>query len=106
MRPVAVSVAAAALFGLLLAAYWPALHGPFVFDDHALLTINPLVAASDGLSRIWFTTEPIDYWPVTNSAFWLEWRLWGAAPTGYHMTNLALHFLSSLLLWATLRQLK
>jgi tetratricopeptide (TPR) repeat protein len=88
-----------------LVAYFPILHGGFVWDDDRLVTQNDLVQAPDGLYRIWFTSEPVDYWPLTNSVFWLEWRLWGMNPTGYHLTNLLLHFLSCLLLWAVLREL-
>jgi protein O-mannosyl-transferase len=93
------------LSAIAIAAYWPALHGSFVLDDDLLLTKNPLVQSSNGLSRIWFTTEPVDYWPVTNSLFWLEWRLWGENPTGYHLVNLALHIVNAWLLYAVLKQL-
>src|SRR5262249_47303468 len=72
-------------------AYFPALRGGFVLDDGLLLTDNRLVKAADGLYRMWFTTDAVDYWPVANSTFWLEWRLWGMHPTGYHITNLLLH---------------
>ncbi len=85
--------------------YWPALTGGFLFDDEPLLTGSALVKAGDGLYRMWFTTQPIDYWPLTNSSFWLEWRLWGLQPAGYHVTNLLLHVCSALLLWAILRRL-
>jgi protein O-mannosyl-transferase len=84
--------------------YWPALHGGFVLDDE-LLTQDKLIKAPDGLYRLWFTTEPADYWPVTSSSFWFEWRLWGDKPTGYHITNLVLHIVDSLLLWLLLRRL-
>jgi protein O-mannosyl-transferase len=84
--------------------YWPALPGGFVLDDE-LLTQNKLVKASNGLYRLWFTTEPTDYWPVTSTSFWLEWRLWGDKPTGYHITNLVLHVFDSLLIWLLLRRL-
>jgi tetratricopeptide (TPR) repeat protein len=88
-----------------LLAYWPALRGSFLFDDPSLLTDSPLVKAADGLRRMWLTTEAIDYWPVTNSTFWLEWRLWGSNPTGYHVTNVLLHIAAGLLVWAILRRL-
>jgi len=93
------------LAGLAALAYVPALRGGFVFDDDNLLTKNPLIQASDGLSRIWFTSEPVDYWPVTLTSFWAEWRLWGADPAGYHIDNLLLHIASALLLWLILRRL-
>src|ERR1700733_7810679 len=49
--------------------YRPALNGEFVLDDE-LLTQDKLIKVSDGLYRLWFTTEPTDYWPVTSSSFW------------------------------------
>ena len=76
-----------------------------MLDDDLLLTHNKLVHQPDGLSKIWFTTEPTDYWPVTNTAFWLQWRLWGNSPNGYRVTNLALHIADVLLLWAVLVRL-
>ncbi|HZZ29759.1 MAG TPA: tetratricopeptide repeat protein [Pirellulales bacterium] len=87
-------------------AYLPALHGQFILDDDLLVTENHVVQAPDGLYRIWFTSQVPDYWPITNSSFWLQWRLWGMNPTGYHVTNVVLHILNSLLLWAILRKLQ
>jgi protein O-mannosyl-transferase len=92
---------------LLLAAativvYSPALRGGFLGDDELLITNNSLVRSPDGLRQIWFTSSAVDYWPLTNTSFWLEWRVWGLNPTGYHVTNLILHLVSMLLLWAIL----
>jgi protein O-mannosyl-transferase len=86
-------------------AYLPVLRGAFILDDNKLLTENSLIKASDGLYRFWCSTEPQDYWPATNTSLWLEWRLWGTNPTGYHVTNLLLHIGAALLVWATLRKL-
>jgi protein O-mannosyl-transferase len=96
--------------GLLIGAaavyvYFPALRGGFVLDDDLLLTHNTTITASDGLYRFWFTKDAPDYWPVSNSTLWLEWRLWGMNPTGYHVTNLLLHLADSLLVWLVLRKL-
>jgi hypothetical protein len=95
----------AALILVTTIVYFPALRGEFILDDDLLLTRNTLINAPDGLFRIWCTTEPQDYWPITNSSFWLEWRLWGTSPTGYHVVNLALHLASTFLIWRILRNL-
>jgi protein O-mannosyl-transferase len=89
--------------GLLI--YWPALHAGFIWDDDMFLTLNPLIKASDGLKRFWFTNQAADYWPLTSTSLWLEWRLWGMNPMGYHTTNVLLHLIESLLLWRILYRL-
>jgi tetratricopeptide (TPR) repeat protein len=96
---------AAAIAAIVFVAYYPSINGGFVLDDDVLVTNNRLITGSNGLYRFWSTTEAIDYWPATNSTFWLGWRLWGMSPTGYHLTNLILHVLESLLIWIILRKL-
>src|SRR5581483_4472771 len=86
-------------------SYSPVLHAGFMWDDNVMLTNNPLVKAGNGLARMWLTTQDVDYWPVTGSSFWLEWRLWGLQATGYHVTNVLLHLSSAYLLWCVLRRL-
>src|SRR5262245_29572169 len=111
IRPWKGVVGAALIAALLIAAYLPSLHGDFVLDDDQLLTQNKLVRAPDGLRSIWWPfdlpswSKPLDYWPVTNTTLWMEWRLWGLDPTGYHLTNLMLHFAASLLIWTVLSRL-
>jgi protein O-mannosyl-transferase len=98
-------LAAAALAGITLLAYLPAFQAGFVWDDDSFLTMNPLIKSADGLHRFWFTTQAMDYWPVTSSTLWLEWRLWGMNAAGYHATNVALHLVEVVMLWAILRRL-
>jgi hypothetical protein len=86
----------------VLLAYWPSLHGDFILDDDFLITENPTIRSPDGLLQYWFSAQSTDYWPVSNTTWWIEWRLWGQNPTGYHVTNLILHTLDALLLWAIL----
>jgi len=87
-------------------AYLPTLRNGFVWDDDAFLTDNVLIKAADGLRRFWLTKEPVDYWPMTSSTLWVEWRLWGLHAVGYHATNLLLHLGEAGLLWAILRRLR
>ena len=97
---------AALIIALTIAAYLPALRAGFVFDDYSLITDNPLVKAGDGLYRFWFTTDAPDYYPLTWSLWWLEWRLWGDSPAGYHLVNVLLHAGNAVLVWLVLRRLR
>lgn len=91
---------------LVLVVYIPAVKGDFVWDDDWLLTDNSYIRSRGGLYRIWFTTEAPDYYPVTWTSFWFEWRLWHMNPAGYHVTNMLLHAVGSVLIWLVLKRLK
>ncbi len=96
---------AAVIVLVTLAFYLPAVDAGFVFGDDRLLTANPLIKAGDGLRRSWFTAEAEDYFPLTATSLWLEWRLWGKDPTGYHIVNILLHAAGAVLVWRALKRL-
>jgi len=100
------SVGAALIVLLTVVVYIPAMRGGFIWDDDHLITGNRMVKASDGLYRFWFTTESPDYYPLTWSLWWLEWRLWGNNAVGYHILNVLLHAINAVLVWTILRHLK
>jgi protein O-mannosyl-transferase len=93
------------IIGIIALAYIPALKAGFVWDDDSMLTGN-LVLQPNGLYRSWFTTEQLNYWPITWTSYWLEHLLWKENPTGYHATNILIHALCVLLLWRILVRLK
>ena len=98
--------------GLVLLAvvvYTPALlFGGFVWDDWIFVT-EPLVRRLDGIISIWLSPSEIarenHYWPVTYTTFWIEHKLWGFNPIGYHAVNVGLHALNSVLVWRLLLRL-
>ena len=88
-----------------LAAYYPAWHGGILWDDDKHMTREALRSAG-GLWRIWFEPGATQqYYPITHSAFWLEYRLWGGETLGYHFANIALHTTSAYLVAVILRRL-
>jgi tetratricopeptide (TPR) repeat protein len=96
-------VPGAALIVLLtFAAYWPVLlRGQFIWDDPLLVEKNPLVTQTLNLRSVWFQTD----FPLSVVAFWLQWLSWGKAAAGYHIVNVLLHALNSVLVWRVLRRL-
>ncbi|MFM7207775.1 MAG: tetratricopeptide repeat protein [Planctomycetaceae bacterium] len=101
----------ALIVAAVLLAYWPSLHGGFLWDDENWITAVPttpthrLIHDDGGLRGIWLTQQTQDYWPLSNSMFWLEWRLWGMNPRGYRVVNLLLHATGAVLVWRVLRRL-
>ena len=102
------SVRALVLGLLVVASYLPALEAGFVWDD-VIFVNEPVVHDWSGLWNIWFSPADIKkeghYWPVVYTSFWLEHKLWGLAPLGYHSVNLLLHIANVLLIWRLLRRL-
>jgi tetratricopeptide (TPR) repeat protein len=81
--------------------YQPVWHGLPIWDDwqHMATTLG-------GLVRIWSepgVTRRFD--PLVDTTFWIERKLWGTAPLGYHLINIACHAGVALLLVAVLRRL-
>ena len=93
---------------LAVVVYLPACFGGFVSDDWIFVT-EPLIRRFDGIVSIWLSPSAIGredhYWPVVYTSFWLEHKLWGFNPVGYHAVNVGLHALSSLLVWRLLCRL-
>jgi tetratricopeptide (TPR) repeat protein len=91
---------AAILAGLVLLfwAYAPAMHGPFVFDDTKQQYALP--TASDALS-LWI--GPVR--PILMFSYWANVQLSRDDTFSFHMVNLAIHFVTALLVFFVIRRL-
>jgi tetratricopeptide (TPR) repeat protein len=97
--------------GLLVAAviliYQPAWHAGYIWDDDMYVTQNRLLTASDGLRRIWFSTDaPSQYFPFTYTVLRAEHAFWGLNAAGYHWVNIIMHAVNAVALWRLLERLK
>ena len=75
----------------VLIVYQPVWNGGFLWDDAAHVTRADL-RSWQGLWSIWSAPQATQqYYPLTHSFFWLQHRLWGDVPSGYHLANIVLH---------------
>ncbi len=87
------------------AAYSPTFRAGFIWNDSDYVTAPPLRSV-EGLVKIWTQLGVTEqYYPALHSAFWLQHKLWGDAPLGYHLTTVAFHALAGVLLWRVLLRL-
>src|SRR5471032_318410 len=95
----------ALVFAVTLLAYLPAIYAGFIWNDSDYVTA-PALQSLHGLWRIWTEVGATEqYYPLLHSAFWIEHRLWGDAPAGYHVVNVLLHAGAACLFAAVLRRL-
>jgi tetratricopeptide (TPR) repeat protein len=96
--------------------YRHAIGAAFVYDDVAQIQNNPVLsswrsAAEYARSAVPFNAEfrgfgGSFYRPLFWFSLFLDRRLWGLNATGFHFTNLALHWLNGLLAFLLLKQLR
>ncbi len=94
-----------ALLAAVVLAYQPVWHGGFIWDDDLHLLDNPVLKPG-GLAKIWVPGSYVNYWPVTATAYWLQFEIWGLNPVGFHIVNIVLHAVSAILVWRILAHLK
>ncbi|HET9327781.1 MAG TPA: tetratricopeptide repeat protein [Candidatus Eisenbacteria bacterium] len=107
-RPPALPWLAPLLFlGIAFLTYARALGSSWLWDDDANVTACAPVLAWSGLSSIWLDPHAIQqYYPILHTVFWLEHKLWGLNPIGFHAVNILLHALNAFLFWRLLVQLR
>lgn len=93
---------------LTVGAFWQLKDNNFVnYDDIFYLTENSQVQGGLSFSGLrWaFTATVAGNWhPLTWLSHMLDWQLYGANPSGHHLTSLILHVLNTLLLfWVLVR---
>ncbi len=103
---------AAALVALLL--YLPTMRYGFVWDDRTLILNNPFLGRANAVQILTgeFWNNPdvnrsagaMSYYrPLANLSVYVDRKVWGLNPTGYHLTNIIINgavvFFMCMLLW-------
>lgn len=96
---------------LCLLLYLPALRHDFVMDDATLVVGNPYIKSWRYLPQMlsedaWNVWERHNYWrPIFSISLALDYSLWGLNPLGFHLTNVLLHALNTVLLYSLSKKL-
>src|SRR5258708_11440111 len=80
-------------------AYWPALNGPFVFDDFHLPFSNPNAG-----------NMPMAFWiggvrPLLMTSYWINYQVSGTHTPSYHVFNLIIHAATAVVVFFLLQRL-
>src|SRR3989338_8645359 len=76
--------------------YANSLSGIFVFDDHSFIENNPAIYQLSNFKAI---AQFHPSRPFGTYTFAMDYSLWGLNPFGYHLTNLLIHLMTSVLVW-------
>ncbi len=98
-RSWALTLAVLGAIAAVFAAYAPALHGPFLFDDQALPFFSPRFADQNLFEAIRGVR------PFLMFTYWLNSRMSGVEPFPYHLWNVLLHIANGLLVLLAVRKL-
>ncbi len=101
----------------VLALYWKALSAPFLYDDVDQIVNNPILASLRlAVHRFWLAPISFNseiggagggtYRPLYWMSLVLDRRIWGLNASGFHLTNLVLHWLNGVLAFLLLRRLR
>lgn len=94
------------VLGILV--YFNSLSNGWVYDDPVYVTENYLIKDFSlfGLKEIFANFYGWDYLPLTLLSFWIDYRLFGLNPEGYHTVNMLLHIANAILLYGLIGRLR
>ncbi len=102
-------VMAGLIFCLAVIAYLPGIKNGFIYDDKFQILRNPQVTGDRPVSEIFArefyrTSEGKSpyYRPLVNLSYRLDYGVWKDNPLGYHLTNIIIHGLVSVLVFLCL----
>ena len=102
------TAAVALVAAATLVPFLGSLDSEFVnWDDGIYVTDNRLIQnlSWDSLARIFSYPRMKTYVPFSSLSLAIDYKIWGLDPFGYHLTNLLLHLINTLLVFWLVRRL-
>jgi tetratricopeptide (TPR) repeat protein len=85
--------------------YWNALSNDFVFDDESVVLGDPTITSLSNIPKYFTAQEGFHkvigryFRPVISTSYAIDYALYGLKPFGYHLTNVIIHVINSLLFY-------
>ncbi len=89
--------------------YANSLQNQFVFDDESVVVNNTSIQSLSNIPKYFTADEGFHkvigryYRPVVSTTYAIDYAIWGLKPFGFHLTNILIHLISSLLLFSVLK---
>ncbi len=86
-------------------SYFNTLNNSFVYDDNTYVVENKQIRSIANISMAFISTYPPDakeqglYRPLVTVSYIVDYALWGLNPKGFHLANLILHILTSIIVY-------
>jgi len=103
-----ISMSVLFIFFLTCLVYTPALRNDFVWDDVQYVTENSMIRSlnTHSLYRMLTSFHASNWHPLTWLSLAIDYTLWDLNPLGYHLINIILHGVNTLLVFFLVIQLK
>jgi len=95
---------------IILICFGNSLFNGFVYDDRFVILNSPIITSFQNLPDLFshsyfLKTVELSYRPVVTFSYFIDYFLWGKTAFGYHLTNLLIHILNSIILFLILCEL-
>ncbi|HEX2788714.1 MAG TPA: tetratricopeptide repeat protein [Ignavibacteria bacterium] len=93
----------------VVAAYYNSLQNTFVFDDESVILGNQSLTSLSNIPKFFTGEEGFHkiigkyYRPIVSSSYNIDYAIWQLNPFGYHLTNLLIHLIATLILFRLLQ---
>lgn len=91
------------IFLITIACYANTLNAGFVWDDLNNVVNSERIAVAEGFNQIFLNPSAGFYRPLSYLSIKLDYLLWGYNSAGYHLSNIIIHLLNSIMVFLIIR---
>lgn len=100
------SIGAVPLLLLVAGAHFLSLGAGRLWLDQSLIGKMTFINSADGILQSWMSVVEGEYAALSWLVMWVEHWLWGVEGNGYHILNIFIHLINSILIWRVCRHLE